>query len=181
LATIEFADAMMTQRLSLQPFAPEMADALLAIFRDPGVRRFLLDDELVSPEWVVAEIESSRERFDRDGSGLWGLNPTETGELIGFVGFREFFEPPQLQLLFGLLPNFWGRGLATEAADRVCRHAFLDLGFSEIKAAIDLPNQASRRVLERLGMKQIGMTDHGVGGTCFFTLSREDWSKGPAP
>ena len=42
--------------------------------------------------------------------------------LVGFVGFRPFFDPPELQLLYGLLPAYWGRGLATEPAGAPMRY-----------------------------------------------------------
>ena len=96
-------------------------------------------------------------------------------DVVGFVGFREFFDPPELQLLYGLLPACWGGGLATEVTTRVCDFAFRQLGFDEITAATDLPNRASSRVLQRLGMQLVRTTDDGVAGTALFALERDAW------
>lgn len=145
------------------------------MFRDPGVRRYLLDDGLVSAEWVRDEIVASERRFAQAGTGLWSIRTEDDPRIVGFVGFREFFDPPQLQLLYGLLPGCWGRGLATEAAARICELAFEELGFHEVLAATDLPNDASVRVLQRLGMKQVRTSDEGVAGTAYFRVDRDDW------
>lgn len=133
------------------PVSEGDADSLLSVFQDPAVRRYLLDDSLVSLEWLRNEIASSDERFAGIGAGLWAIRFLDATAVIGFVGFRDFFDPPRLRLLYGLLPEYWGRGLATEAAKRLCDHAFSELGFARIEAAMDSPNTASIAVAGRLG------------------------------
>ena len=164
-----------TDRTRLRPFAVSDAESLFAIFRDSDVRRYLLDDELVTAEWVRDEITSSEFRFAESGTGLWSIQLRPGPEVIGFAGFRDFFDPPQLQLLYGLLPQYWGQGFATEAAARICEYAFAELDFPAINSAIDTPNEASARVLERLGMKLIRTNDAGVAGTAFYELERDEW------
>jgi ribosomal-protein-alanine N-acetyltransferase len=166
---------LVTPRLVLRPFAADDADELLAVFRDPDMRRFLLDDKVVPAEWVHEEIATSDRRFGVSGAGLWSIRLAGGHALIGFAGFREFFDPPQLQLLYGLLPSHWGCGFATEAAMRVCAHGFEALGFAEIRAAIDVPNVASARVLQRLGMTQVRTSSEGPGGTAYFRAGRDEW------
>ena len=161
----------------MSPFSESDTEELLALFRAPDVRRYLLDDSLVSAEWVREEIEASKVRFCASGAGLWAVRLMGRSEIIGFVGFREFFEPPQLQLLYGLLSEFWGEGLATEVAERVCQYAFEDLDFAEILAATDVPNTASASVLGRLGMRLERTTSDGPSGTMFFRLDRESWNQ----
>lgn len=168
--------ALATPRLRLAPFAAADADELVQLFRDPAVRRYLLDDALVGPEWMAGEIAASEARFAREGTGMWSLRLADgDGTIIGFTGFRPFFGPPQLQLLYGLLPSCWGRGFATEAAARLCRHGFEVLGLDPIRAAIDVPNTASAAVLSRLGFARVN-TEH-AGPTAFFALTRAAWAE----
>ncbi len=162
-----------SNRTVMRPFAEPDALELLALFRDPGVRRYLLDDSLVTLEWVRDEIQTSSERFTRNGSGLWSVRLKHEEAIAGFVGFREVFDPPQLQLLYGLLPDYWGMGFATEVAARLCTEAFDNLGFETVKAATDTPNSASIRVLTRLGFKLV--PDEQSSGTLFYTLNGEQW------
>lgn len=164
-----------TERTRLSPFAWADGEQLLALFREPEVRGFLLDDVIVSPAWMADEIEQSRERFARGSAGLWSVRLAGAADVVGFAGFREFFHPPELQLLYGFLPAQWGKGLATEVTASVCDYAFGELGFDEITAATDLPNTASARVLRRLGMQLVRTTDDGPAGTALFALPRAVW------
>lgn len=162
-----------TARLDLTPVATSDAAALLQVFCDADVRRYLLDGRAVSAAWVEAEIAASEQRF-RDGSvGLWAVRRRGDPLVIGFVGFREFFDPPELQLLYGLLPAYWGQGFTTEAAATACGFAFEKLACAEIRAATDIPNAASGAVLRRLGFSLARTTNDGEHGTAFYALTRQ--------
>ncbi|MYD69623.1 MAG: GNAT family N-acetyltransferase [Acidobacteria bacterium] len=159
-----------TARLDLAPFRASDSAALLRVFTDSDVRRYLLDGDTVSTDWVAEEIRASTRRFEAGAGGLWVVRRRDQAPIIGFAGFREFFDPPEPQLLYGLLPQYWGEGLATEAATAACEFAFHTLGWSEIRAAIDVPNTASRSVLVRLGFVPDRTTDDG---TAFYVLGRD--------
>jgi len=167
---------LLTHRLELRPFAPEDVEELLDLFTDVDVRRYLLDDQVVTRDWVQAEVTASVERFASGSAGLWALRERGSAAIVGFAGFRPFFDPPELQLLYGLLPAYWGRGLATAAARAAIEHAFGTLGLDEVRAATDLPNSASIAVLERLDFVEWRRTDDGGHGTIFFRSVRS----GPA-
>src|SRR5262245_326403 len=103
-----------TARLRLDPFTRADEDVLYAMFRDDGVRRFLLDGALIDRDWVRTEIEASVGRFASGSLGIFLARDRSSDQAIGFAGFRPFREPPVLELLYGLYPAFWNRGLATE-------------------------------------------------------------------
>lgn len=161
-----------TARLTLRPIRRSDVGELHGVLTNREVRRYLLDDELVGVEWVEEEVERSEALFGRLGCGLWAIRPRDAGSILGLVGFRHFFEPPELQLVYALLPSCWGRGLATEAAAAVVGYAFDELGFERVAAATDIPNEASIRVLERLGM-ELERKDRTVGpaGTVWYALA----------
>ncbi len=71
------------------------------------MRRFLLDDAVVTREWVASEIERSRRLFDANGYGTWAVTLVGRDEVIGFCGFRFFFEVHELQLFYGFDPAHW--------------------------------------------------------------------------
>lgn len=165
-----------SDRLLLLPFNEGDAESLLGVFQDSAVRLYLLDDAIVSLDWVKYEIASSNQRFASTGAGLWTIRLTGTTSIVGFVGFREFFDPPRLQLLYGLLPAFWGHGIASEAARRVCDHAFDVLGFSRIEAAMDEPNSRSIAVAERLGFYRLHRPNETHDSTPFYEIYRDKWN-----
>lgn len=180
-----------TERLVLLPFAPEDEEELHALFTQEEVRRYLLDGVRVERDWIAQEIRDSRLRFGEGSAGLWSMReaggdrrapPAAGGPILGFAGFRPFFDPPQLQLLYGLRPPHWGRGLATEAARAVVQFAFRVCGFESVTAATDVPNRASVRVMEALGMSRIAATKDGAfGGTLSYALERSDWEDSDRP
>ena len=82
-------------------------------------------------------------------------------------------------MLYGLLPGFWGRGLATEAAAAVLRFGFEQVGLEEIFAGADSGNAASVRCMERLGMSPAG--ERRVGPqqlpATYYRLTRRDFDQ----
>ena len=126
-----------TDRLVLRPFALADEDTLFAIFRDDGVRRFLLDGHLVDRDWVRAEIEWSMRRFAEGGLGICLAREPIGQEPIGFAGFRPFRDPPVLELLYGLYPTFWGKGLASEMSRAMIALAFDRHRLDVIDTAVD--------------------------------------------
>ena len=142
-----------TARLQLRPIAVTDLDAIHALWIDQEVRRYLWDDEIIARQVAADVIERSQAQFRDHGHGLWLARRPEAEAIVGFCGFWHFHEPPQLELLYGLAPSHWGRGLATELAVVLLRHGFEVLGFDTIIASTDAPNLASARVMERAGMQ----------------------------
>lgn len=167
-----------TDRLYLRPYNSDDGPALHRLWTDPAVRRYLLDDEVVARDFVDQEIADTVALFEEHGYGQWSVRPKEGTDLIGFSGYRPFYNPPVLQLIYGMDPAWWGQGLAVEAARAVLRYGFETLGFETIHAATDAPNTASVRVLDKLGMKLVRRaTAHGLD-TLFYTLHQRAFSPG---
>jgi len=144
---------LQTDRLTLTPFAPAMLLELHRIFADADVRRYLMDDKVVPLEWVADAIATSQKSFAESNYGLWAIYQKDTEPIIGFCGYWYFGQLSYpLQLIYGLLPDYWGAGLATETAQSMIKYGFEQAGFFEIVAAADIPNSASFAVMKRLGM-----------------------------
>ena len=116
------------------------------------MRRYLWDDEIISLEVVQSIVTECMVASERNEYGLWMAFEKGQDKLIGFTGFWPFFDPPQIQLIYGLSPDVWGKGYATEMGKAMIEYGFERHGYSEIIAATDPPNEASVRVMERLGM-----------------------------
>lgn len=133
-----------TDRLRLRPATDDDVDALHRIWTDPDVRRYLWDDTVIPRETAADVVAASDADWRERGYGLWVVE--EKGTPIGFAGFRSS-EEALPELLFGFLPQWWGRGLATEAV-----RAALDF-IGHCWGATDVPNAASARLMERVGMR----------------------------
>ena len=143
-----------SKRTTLRPLTPADVDAMHALWTDPVVRKYLWDDAIIARERAAEVIGASEADFASHQYGLWAVIDKGSGEIAGFCGLRSSehgisSECPEL--LYALWPRFSGKGLATEAAQAVLSYAFA-LGHQEVVAATDVPNQASVRVLQRLGM-----------------------------
>jgi RimJ/RimL family protein N-acetyltransferase len=142
-----------SERLRLRPLAAADVDDLHRLFTQPGVRRFLWDDDIIPRERTAAVVERSTALFATHGFGLWAVSFKDRAAIVGFCGFWYFHEPPLRELLYGIAPEHWNTGLATEAANAMIRYGFDVVGFARIEASTDAANTASVRVMERAGLR----------------------------
>lgn len=143
---------LQTPRLLLREFAPEDADALALVLSDPETMRYYPSpfDRAGVEQW----IERNRHRYRDDGVGLWAMELTKTGEMIGDCGvIVQQVEGERLyEIGYHLRRDFWGQGLATEAAIACRDWAFAHLKTDHLISLIRPENLPSRRVAERNGM-----------------------------
>lgn len=165
-----------TDRLNIRPFEMADAGALHAFWSDVDVRRYLWDGIVLPIETVRGIIRQSITDFEAHGFGLFSLDLKVTEpKIVGFCGFRRFEDGEQIELLFGILPEYWGEGFVTEAAREVLRHGFEEAGITRVIAATDTPNQRSVRLLMRLGMSfQARREWHGLD-TVFYELTAAEF------
>lgn len=156
-----------TARLALPPFTLADLDFLHALWLDPPVRRYLWDDQIISREQAREVIEASLASFATDAYGFWLLQLKESHRPVGFCGLRRFSDAQiaagQVEILYGVTPDEWGKGLAVEAARAVLHFGFEQAQLERIYAGADPPNAASFRVMEKLGMRFDHQTElHGL-------------------
>jgi len=168
-----------TARLMMRPFETDDIDQLHRIWIDPGVRKFLWDDQIIPRETAVAVVESSIDSFVTHGFGLWTICLKNDPRLIGFGGLRHFIEDgsaeSEVEILYGVAPEHWGKGIALEAARAVLRYGFEESKLANIYAGADPPNTASFRVIEKLGMKFARKILVNGLEAIYYAMSREDY------
>ncbi len=141
-----------TTRLMLREFTPADVDALARILSDPETMRYY--PAPYNRTGVEQWIARNRQRYQDDGVGLWAMVMKSADELIGDCGIvrQEIEGERHYEIGYHLRCDFWGQGLATEAAI-ACR----DWGLAHLKtdrliSLIRPENLPSRRVAERNGM-----------------------------
>lgn len=145
-----------TPRLMLHPYPQDAVDAFHALNTDSQVRKYLWDDTCISREQAADILQQNARQFAQEKCGLWQICHRQYTEEIGYAGLWYFFDEPQPQLLYVLHPAYTGNGYATEAARAVLAYAFFSLHFTYLDASCDRDHQASRAVIERLGMQLTG-------------------------
>lgn len=159
-----------TARLHLRPLRESDIDALHALWSQPGVRRFLWDDRLLSREQVRESVMQSLWLFAEQGCGLWLAHDAQ-GALVGFCGYWMFRDAHDLELLYGVDESQWSMGYAREMSEALVGYGFDTLRLAEIRASADAPNLASQRVLRRLGFVP-DAPRQGAQDKLFFRLPR---------
>lgn len=159
-----------TTRLRLRPCRVGDAELLHALWTEKSVRRFLFDERVISPDEARAFVEASAANFEQCGYGLWLVFAHD--ELIGFAGFLRLEEETP-NLVYGIHPDHWGKGYATEAACVVLSYALESLVVPLVKADVDEPNVLSVRVLEKLGMRRTGRDMVAGRPIVYFEASRD--------
>lgn len=146
-----------TQRLKLRGWQQTDLAPLARINADPRVMAFAPNGTL-SFEQTQASIERFNNHFKEHAFGIWAVELKEQGELIGRVGITvpTWQAPftPCIEIGWRLAYEHWGKGYATEAADAVLRYAFNVLNIKEIVAFTVPTNNASQKVMEKLGMQR---------------------------
>ncbi len=160
-----------TDRLVLVPARPSDAPAFIALWGDPEVYRYLWDGVAPRADVVAAELAKSDRSFQDRSGGLFKLHLD--GEMVGFAGIEPaFWDESEVELMYGLRPIRWGQGFATEAAGAVLQWGFEDLSHERICAAVDMPNEASIRVLENVGMRYEREEEVNGLPTRFYSIER---------
>jgi len=166
-----------TERLTLRRLVPDDLDRLAELYADPQVRRYFPDGTRTREE-TREELEWFLEGHPRRPElGLWATDLNDGGAFVGRCGLLPWTIDgrEEVELAYLLDKAYWGRGLATEAARGIVRHAFDDLGLTRLISLIDPDNAASQRVAERIGMRLERRVD-GIDGdgiaTWIYALER---------
>jgi ribosomal-protein-alanine N-acetyltransferase len=165
-----------TERLRLRPLRASDRNDLHHLFTDPDVRRYLWDDQVLPIEQTWAVVAESLRRFAADGTGLWAVSRKGRAPLAGFGGYWPF--PGRLEILFGLAPVHWGRGLATELVRALLRYGFEELKLDRIDGSSDAPNVAALRVMAKAGAHEVERIASGGRETVHYSLSRDELQPG---
>ncbi len=144
-----------TTRLQLRPCQIEDIQLVHTLWTNDRIRYFLFDNRVISSDEARSHIEDSLANFERHGYGLWLVFVRDIDRLVGFAGFLPSEEGTP-SLIYGVHPDRWGYGYATEAASAVLSYALEKLALPKVRADVDEPNIASVRVLEKLGMRRTG-------------------------
>ncbi|MCP2330208.1 GNAT family N-acetyltransferase [Actinoalloteichus caeruleus] len=147
---------LVSPRLVLRRFQPGDAAALAAYRSDPAIARYQAWETPLTVERAAETI--ARYRHDApDRPGWFPYAISLDGALIGDLGVNLHENGMQADLGFTLAAPHHGRGYATEAVGRMLEHLFVDRCLHRVSAECDPRNDASARLLDRLGFEREGL------------------------
>lgn len=159
---------MQTKRLTLRRMLKSDYRDMYEYASQPIVTRYLLWDIHDSEAYTYKYLQYIQSRYRLGEFYDWAVVLRDPeggrGKMIGTCGFTRFHhEHNGAEIGYVLNPAYWGMGLAPEAVSAVMRFGFTELRLHRIEARYMLGNNASRRVMEK-----VGMTFEGVARESMF-------------
>lgn len=161
-----------TERMKLRELTMDDVDNLMEIFSDPIAMRYY--PSTFPREGAVKWIEINQSFYRDCGTGLWACELKETGAFVGQCGIipQTVDGQPEMEIGYLFVREYWGRGLATEAAAAVRDYGFSVMGLKRMVATIYHTNAPSMKVAERIGMTFEKRTFVGKSDDVIYAISR---------
>lgn len=174
-------ETMKTTRLTLRRLRAEDARALHEnCSSDAEAARYLERSTCVNPEVTQALVNGWIGMYETEDFFLWAVE--YEGRVIGTVNLHDIDRGEgQCEIGFSIGSKWWNKGIMTEAADAVVKHAFEALGFERIIGWCAAENIGSARVMEKIGMKRerctrqsIRLSDGGWADQIWYWIRKDD-------
>lgn len=147
-----------TKRLILRRITLRDAKDIFAYSSDPQVARHVLWSAQKDLSEAKDYCRFMIRRYRNDEPSSWGVIDKASGSLIGTIGFMDYSEDNgSVEIGYSLARRMWGKGLMTEAVNRVIEYTFEYMDINRIEAQHELENPSSGRVMEKCGMTKEGV------------------------
>lgn len=145
-----------TERLILRRMEKSDYKDVFAYASDARVSEYLLWSPHTDISQTKSYLRNIDAKYKRAEFYDWGI--VYDGSLIGTVGFTSLDTANNVgEIGYVLSSKYWGLGIAVEAAERIIEFGFSQLNLDRIEARYMVENLASRRVLDKLSMKNEGV------------------------
>lgn len=141
-----------TMRLRLRPFTPNDTAPMHKLMNGDSVMRYFPGSPTLSLEQVERMLAGQADHWQKYSYGWWAVELKATGKLIGWCGLQYLPETDETEVAYLLGREYWGRGLATEAAKTSVEWGFANLDVATIIAISHTENKASQAVALKCGL-----------------------------
>lgn len=166
-----------TDRIEFRMLTSEDFDAWLPLFYEPDVARYLhMPPNKSALEYCSLWFDKAMNRYEKDLGGLNVLVNRSSGLMVGQCGIlvQEIEGAERLEVGYSILPEYWGKGYASEAAIK-CRDFAFENNFSNnLVSNVHIENFGSEKVALRNGMH----LEKRIEDFNLFVIHKKDWIKG---
>lgn len=149
---------IVTERLEITELSVYNAAFIIELLNSEGWLQYIGDRGVRTMDDAVAYLLNGPIRsYEERGGGLWLVKLRDSNASIGMCGLLQREYLPHLDIGFALLPEYEGKGYAYEAARAVLQYAADNLKASTVAAIVTPGNEASLKLLQRLGFENRGM------------------------
>lgn len=152
-----------TERLELRRYRrSDEEEVFHVIGEDPKVNQYISWRPCVTREGTRKFIQLHLEQYRSDQS-FFGWAIEKDGRFIGSIGtFHMDIENESCEIGYNIGSKYWNQGIATEALTKVLSFLLQSVGLHKVYASCHEENLASRRVMEKAGMKYEGMAKEAI-------------------
>ena len=151
-----------TARLLLDAYAPDDEEDFVALFQDSRVSRWMGDGPAAEADDRALFGRIFTKVYARDLFDVWAVR--RGGRLVGHAEIKRTDAVDGHEIVYALAPEVWGSGLGTELAEALVGYGLDVLGLAEVHATVAARNEASLRLLGRLGFAHVRDVEEDVGG-----------------
>lgn len=173
-----------TKRLKLLEITDENLDDIFAIFSNREAMKYYGMTPFTNKDQAKKLIDSFASNFNNKRSLRWGIILKESGNLVGTVGLNNLLiSSKRTEIGYDLLPTHWKKGIVSEAVQAVIEYCFQELELFRIGAVTFPENEASFKLLLKLGFQKEGLLrgylyqNDQSSDALVFSLIRPDWDK----
>jgi len=177
---MQYTDRLETARLITRFLTPDDAAVWVEYCSDPVATRFTAMEGKTPEEMAQEGIALSLKRYKENSFGLQALISKETGAFIGKSGLllQEVNGENEIEVGYHLLPKYWGKGYASEAAQKFRDYAFERHLTDSVVSIIHAHNMPSKKVAVRNGMKLVDPNAIFRGKEYeLFRITRKEWEE----
>ena len=155
-----------TDRLILREFNEKDFEAVYDFGSNLEVNKLTGDKLIDSLEGAKNIIKNIwKKEYKKYGYGRWATIYKPDNKIIGFAGLKYLPEFNETDIGFRFLPEYWNKGIATEASKEIIKYGFKNLKLDRIIGIAMPENIGSCKVLEKVGLSFYKKDDYdGDGG-----------------
>lgn len=166
-----------TERLLIRPFSENDLDKLIELRLDEEVIKYLGGRRMQNPEAIAKRLQFYIECYAKFGFGMSAMIWKETNEMFGWSGLQPLGETSEVEVGYGMIKEFWRRGIGYECAKAWLEYGFEIAGLERIVAVAYPENTGSRRIMEKLGMSYEKTETHYGAECVFYAVSKDKFSE----
>ncbi len=162
-----------TERLIMRPLSESDVNDIFAMRSDEEIMRFIREPQGRSESFDWIKLVSAR--WQKDKLGFCAVIEKDTDKFLGWCGIWRLKETGEIEIGYAIDKAHWGKGFATEAAERFMQYAFEELNAGKLVAVARPENNASRRVMEKLGMNFVKIATFYEQSLVQYAIEKKDW------
>ncbi|KOS60188.1 GNAT family N-acetyltransferase [Lysinibacillus agricola] len=147
-----------TERLILRELTQDDAEDVFKCFSNEDVTRYYGQEPFVEIQQAENLVKLFSKNFAEKRGIRWGIERKGSKEIIGTIGLN-LWSPihKRAEIGYEIHPDYWRKGYTQEAVTEIVSYGFQHMGLTRIGAVVFIENEASNRLLTKMGFQKEGI------------------------